>query len=137
MLKQLQIAQILPIKYSQYIIHWESFQKLVYQWYHASQKLTAICTNQSSLCWRQFCSTRSSLHISWQCPVIKHFWTQVFQLIAMVTNMDISNDPKLALLVLGMDPWPYKFHALLTHFFIAARLYFARNWKISKAQLRM
>lgn len=34
---------------------------------------------------------------------------------------------------LGMESWPYKFHTLLIHFCIAARLSIARNWKISKA----
>lgn len=59
---------------------------------------------------------------------------QVFRIILTVTKIDLSNDPKLALLGLGMDSWPYKFHALLTHFLIAARLSIAHNWKSARAK---
>lgn len=76
--------------------------------------------------------TGSMVHIWWHCPVLKTFWSNAISIASSVkknTNTVMTPDPKLALLGIGMDSWPFEFHMVVTHIFIAARLTIARLWK--------
>lgn len=122
-----------PSIYSRNISHWETLLKILYCWYYTPVKLARMFTSQSRKYWRNCDMDGHIFHIWWECPSITIFWTDVSNLIKDVTNVSITLTSRMALFGLGLSNWHPKFHPIITHILIAARLSIARFWKQASA----
>lgn len=97
--------------------------------YFTPDRLATIFPGQSPLCWRNCGSVGFISHVWRHCPIINNFWSAVFLLASSIIGVALKPVPKLVLLGIGLDSWPFKFHTVLTHVVIAARLTLAGNGK--------
>lgn len=103
--------------------------KILYRWYYTPVKLSRMFLTHSSKCWRNCDTDEHIFHMWWACPSMGAFWTGISTLIQDVTNLAIKLTPQMALFGLGLSNWPSKFHPIITHILIAARLSIAWHWQ--------
>lgn len=111
------------------VLHWESVQKILNDWYLIPSKLAKIYPSTLSACWRNCGYSGTPLYIWWTCPKLKPFWSTIIRLISSIFSTSTSLSPQMVLLSLDINPWPTAAHTILSHIFIAARLAIARDWK--------
>lgn len=108
--------------------------KILYKWYYTPVKLARISPSHTSKCWRNCDIDGHIFHYWWECPSIAIFWMDISTLIQEVTNLSVEVTPQIAPFGLGLSDLPPKFHLIITHILIVARLSIARLWKQPCAQ---
>lgn len=107
----------------------EKNYKVLSRWYKTPDLIHKIYPSSSALCWRCGDAIGSYVHIWWDCPDVKSFWTRIFSLHNRVTSSSVACDPEIGLLSLIPGPVRCSKKGLLRHFLAAARQTIAAHWK--------
>lgn len=103
--------------------------KLFSRWYNTPLKLNKINPGVPSTCWRCNKEEGSLLHIWWDCPLIRKFWTDVFRYITQITTIHLEFSPAQALLHHSNLPMKIYHRSLAQHLINAAKLCIPTLWK--------
>lgn len=109
--------------------HWETSLKIIHRWQYTPCRLSKMFTNTSPLCWRECGQKGHLLHMFWECPNVTSFWNNTFKLIREITGIITPLDPKLAILLIGLEKFPYHVRHVVTHILLVARSLILSNWK--------
>lgn len=103
--------------------------KISLRWYFSPAIISRFNPQLPDCCWR-LCGERGDLlHILWNCPKLLHYWSNVFQVISEMSQIQILPTPALAILSLGIDQLPYTLQHSIIQVLLYARLLLTRNWK--------
>ena len=69
------------------------------------------------------------LHVWWECPPVKKFWKQIFDLYGKLEGIVICASPRVALLNMTQCSLKKAREEVLGHFISAARVVIPRYWK--------
>lgn len=111
------------------ITHWEASLKIIHRWQYTPSRLSKMFHNTSPLCWRDCGHKGHLLHMFWECPNVTSFWNNIFKLLGEITGVITPPDPKLAILLIGLERFPYSVRHVVTHILLVARSLILSNWK--------
>lgn len=109
--------------------HWETSLKVIHRWQYTPSRLSKMFPNTSPLCWRECGHKGHLLHMFWECPNVTSFWNNIFKLLGEITGVLTPPDPKLAILLIGLEGFPYSVRHVVTHILLVARSLILSNWK--------
>lgn len=102
--------------------------KLASRWYRTPTLLNRFDPRVPNSCWRCSREPGSLLHIWWECPNIKTFWTQIHQIITKVTTHSLDFNPVQFLLHHSNIPASSYCKTLPIHLINAAKLCIPIHW---------
>lgn len=104
----------------------ETSFKILSMWYRTPDIIHKIFPTSPNTCWRCQHSVGTLMHIWWDCPRIRGYWSQISSTINQITNTKIPCKPEIFLL--HAHPTASK-NTLLTHLINAARTILPRKWR--------
>ena len=105
------------------------FDQNTLRWYLTPVVMSKFDSQTPNTCWRLCHAKGDILNILWSCLKLTTYWAKMFTIISDLTQ--VTPDPALALLSLGIDKFPANLWRSITLLFLAARLSITRKWKDS------
>lgn len=72
--------------------------KIVHRYYHTPSKMFKMGLLLNNNCWKCGSDTGTYLHVSWECPLVFPFWTEVITTLEKWTGLSVPKSPELCLL---------------------------------------
>lgn len=113
----------------------EASLKVITRWYLTPSRLSIMYPSVSPLCFRGCNMKGTMIHIWWECPKIRSFWTKIFQIISKVTALTVPRSPLTALLNHQIPGAPKYKHKLIFFILLGAKLTLAKAWKLPKVSV--
>lgn len=114
----------------------ETNYKLLSRWYRVPADLARIYPLVSDQCWRECGHRGTLLHIWWECPLIRPYWTDIKSLIREILDLDIPLSPAYFLLHVPRIPISRYKKSALPHLLNAARRLLPIYWKQARVPSR-
>lgn len=117
----------------------ESNYKLLMRWYLVPQRLAKLnpAPAVSDKCFRDCLSTGTLLHKWWDCPKIKQFWTDIYQIIFTLFGKQLPKNQQEALLNLKPKNFTNNSFHPLAFLFIADKTLAKAWWSSTPHQLKI
>lgn len=116
----------------------ENYYKMFYRWHLSPLKLAKIKGNKDSSCWKCKQPNASYYHMWWECPEATKFWKLIHAKMQDILQIEFELNPKLYLLNI-MEDVKVKLNqderGVVLYLVTAARLTFARHWKVLSTDL--
>lgn len=77
--------------------------KVVHRAHMSREKLSRMYPDFSPCCSKCKGDEASLIHMYWSCPSLGKFWSEVFQTLSTVLNLDLAPDPLIALFGIARD----------------------------------
>lgn len=107
----------------------ENRYKIFSRWYRTPDKVHKFHPSVPPTCWRCHSSEGTLIHIWWECPLLKSFWSEIHSKISQITTYTPSFTPAQYMLHhTSVPPSAYK-KSLTIHLINAANLCVPAKWR--------
>uniref|UniRef100_A0A8C5M4V5 Reverse transcriptase domain-containing protein n=1 Tax=Leptobrachium leishanense TaxID=445787 RepID=A0A8C5M4V5_9ANUR len=113
--------------------HQEQLIKTIFRWYVTPVQMSRISPGTPDSCWRGCGARGTYIHMWWECPTLKTFWSQTHTLAMAVLSKDIPMDPWAFLLSRPVQDLTRQENKLLAKITLAARRVLAESWNSPRA----